>query len=129
MKNQQSLSTNNKFFSILRFLLLVILCVSASVILVWPLWKFSLSFPKVYTITILTLAGIAALFLIINKIRKSSISSVIKFFGNLLIILFGSIFSIKLVLVEKKLIALVVFLLTLVLTAVFNFILNRIGHE
>lgn len=129
MKNQQSLSTNNKFFSILRFLLLVILCVSASVILVWPLWKFSLSFPKVYTITILTLAGIAALFLIINKIRKSSISSVIKFFCNLLIILFGSIFSIKLVLVEKKLIALVVFLLTLVLTAVFNFILNRIRHE
>lgn len=113
----------------MRFLLLIVLCISASVILVWPLWKFSISFPKVYTITILTLLGIAALFLIISKIKKSSISSVIKFFGNLLISVAGLVFSIKLVLNEKKLFALLILVLTISILALFNFILNRIRHE
>ena len=129
MKDKHSSLTKNSFFSVLRFFLLVILCISASVILVWPLWKFSLSFPKIYTITILTLAGIAAIFLIINKIRKSNIRSVIKFLVNLLIILFGSIFSIKLVLIEKKLIALGVFILSIALIVIFNYVMNRIRHE
>lgn len=129
MKDKQSLLTNNKFFSLMRFLLLIVLCISASVILVWPLWKFSISFPKVYTITILTLLGIAALFLIISKIKKSSISSVIKFFGNLLISVAGIVFSIKLVLNEKKLFALLILVLTISILALFNFILNRIRHE
>ena len=129
MKDKQSLLTNNKFFSLMRFLLLIVLCISASVILVWPLWKFSISFPKVYTITILTLLGIATLFLIISKIKKSSISSVIKFFGNLLILVAGAVFSIKLVLNEKKLIALLLVVLTIAILALFNFILNRIRHE
>ena len=127
MKEKQTSLIKNRFFSVLRFFLLVVLCISASVILVWPLWKFSLSFPKIYTITILSLAGLAFLFLIINKIRKSRVSSVIKFFGNLLLILFGLIFSIKLVLTEKQVIALLVFLFSIAL--VLNYILNRIRHE
>ncbi len=129
MKDKSSSLTKNKVFSVLRFLLLIILCVSASVILVWPLWKFSISFPKVYTIITLSLIGVTLLYLCINKIRKSSLSSVIKFIGNLLITSAGIFFSVKLVLNEKKLIALAVFLLTIIFIAVFNYILNRIRHE
>ena len=129
MKDKSSSLTKNKVFSVLRFFLLIVLCVSASVILVWPLWKFSISFPKVYTIITLSLIGLAVLYLCINKIRKSSLSSVIKFFGNLLITCAGIFFSVKLVLNEKKLIALAVFILTIILIAVFNYIFNRIRHE
>ena len=129
MKDKSSSLTKSKLFSVLRFFLLIILCVSASVILVWPLWKFSISFPKIYTIITLSLIGLSVLYLCVNKIRKSSFFSVIKFSGNFLLTCAGLFFSVKLVLVEKKLFALIVFFLSIALIVLFNFIVNRIRHE
>ena len=129
MKEKSSSLAKNKFLSVLRFFLLIFLCVSASVILVWPLWKFSISLPKVYTITVLALLGIAFIYFCANKIRKSKLSSVIKFFGNFLLTCAGLFFSIKLVLVEKKLLALIVLFSSIALIVLFNFIMNRIRHE
>ena len=63
-----------KFIVFLRILLLIAACVAATLVLVFPLWKFSTSAPGIYTATVLILCAFALLYLItkkiIQKIRK-----------------------------------------------------------
>ena len=64
-----------KFTVFLRILLLIAACVAATIVLVFPLWKFSTSAPRIYTATVLILCAALILGLIIRKIffrkRKS----------------------------------------------------------
>ncbi len=64
-----------KFIVFLRILLLIAACVAATIVLVFPLWKFSTSAPRIYTLTVLLLAAALILYFIIRKIffrkRKS----------------------------------------------------------
>ena len=57
-----------KFIVFLRILLLIAACVAATVVLVFPLWKFSTSAPRIYTAVVLILCLLALLYLIISKI-------------------------------------------------------------
>ena len=57
-----------KFIVFLRILLLIAACVAATVVLVFPLWKFSTSAPRIYTITVLIICAALLIFLIVRKI-------------------------------------------------------------
>lgn len=120
---------NKKISSFFKFLLLSVLCVGASILLVWPFWKFSTGYPKVYTIVVLSLLGLFLLYLIINKIRKTEIIKTITFFVNFLIIAAGIVFSVKFVFLEKKLLSLFIFLATIFVTILSNLLINRLHHE
>jgi len=60
--------TKGKFIVFLRILLLIAACVAATVVLVFPLWKFSTSAPRIYTATVLILCAVFLVFIIVRKI-------------------------------------------------------------
>ena len=60
--------TKGKFIVFLRILLLIVACVAATIVLVFPLWKFSTSTPRIYTLTVLILCAALVIFLIVRKI-------------------------------------------------------------
>lgn len=122
-------SFSNHFISILKILLLFVVCILTSIVLVWPFWKFSTVLPSVYTIAVLTVIFALVLFLIIRKIIHSNKFSVIKFFVNLAFIAAGLFFTVYFVLFDKKLLALLIFIMTIVILAVFNILINRIAHD
>ena len=57
-----------KFIVFLRILLLIVACIAATVVLVFPLWKFSTSAPRIYTLTVLILCAALVIFLVVRKI-------------------------------------------------------------
>ena len=57
-----------KFIVFLRILLLIAACVAATIVLVFPLWKFSTSAPRIYTATVLVLCAALIIYLIVSKI-------------------------------------------------------------
>ena len=60
--------TKGKFIVFLRILLLIVACIAATIVLVFPLWKFSTSAPRIYTATVLILCAVLIVFLIVRKI-------------------------------------------------------------
>lgn len=60
--------TKGKFIVFLRILLLIVACIAATIVLVFPLWKFSTSAPRIYTATVLILCAVLIIFLIVRKI-------------------------------------------------------------
>ena len=52
----------------LRIILLIAACIGATIVLVFPLWKFSTAAPRIYTITVLILSAAFLLYLIVRKI-------------------------------------------------------------
>lgn len=65
---ESKLSFKKSFISFLRILLLILICVGASILLVFPLWKFATAAPKIYTITVLALTAAFIIYSIIKKI-------------------------------------------------------------
>ncbi|MCQ2591823.1 MAG: hypothetical protein MJ188_03475 [Treponema sp.] len=128
MKKEFS-SFKKSLFSILKFILLIAVCISASIVLVWPLWKFSTSLPKVYTALVLSILAAALLFFLIRKIIKSNKISVIKFAVNLVTVFAGLFFSIRFVIFEKKLIALIIFLGAIGILVLFNWLMAKIARK
>ena len=62
------MSAKKGFLTFLRILLLIAACVLAAVVLVYPLWKFAISAPGVYTVVVLILIALFLIFLIVRKI-------------------------------------------------------------
>ena len=60
--------TKGKFIVFLRILLLIVACVAATIVLVFPLWKFSTSAPRIYTATVLILCAVLIVWAIIHKV-------------------------------------------------------------
>ena len=60
--------TKGKFIVFLRILLLIVACIAATIVLVFPLWKFSTSAPRIYTATVLILCAVFIVFLVVRKI-------------------------------------------------------------
>ena len=65
---KENMRTKGKFIVFLRILLLIAACVAATVVLVFPLWKFSTSAPRIYTATVLILFAAFIVYFIIQKI-------------------------------------------------------------
>ena len=61
-----------KFIVFLRILLLIVACIAATVVLVFPLWKFSISAPRIYTATVLILCAVFLVFIIVRKILSKT---------------------------------------------------------
>ncbi len=62
---------NSKLKNLLIILVVLFLCFLCSFVIVWPLWKFSTSLPKVYTAVVLILFFILVIFFIVRKIQKN----------------------------------------------------------
>ena len=132
MNRQKTTSNNyfsNKFLSVFKIILLFAVCILTSIILVWPFWKFSTALPSAYTIVVLSVIAVFLIYLIIKKIIHSNKRSVIKVFVNLLVIFAGLFFTVYFVLIDKKLISLLFFILAIVILAAFNILINRIAHD
>lgn len=131
--NRHKTSSNsflsNKLFSILKIFLLFVVCILTSIILVWPFWKFSTALPSAYTIVVLSVIAIVLIYLITKKIIHSKKRTVIKVFVNLVVIFAGIFFTVFFVLTDKKLISLLLFILTIVILTVFNILINRLAHD
>lgn len=61
---------NSKLNKLFIILIIILVCFLSSVIVVWPLWKFSTSAPEVYTAVVLTITFAAIIALIVRKIMK-----------------------------------------------------------
>jgi hypothetical protein len=120
---------SNKLFSILKIFLLFVVCILTSIILVWPFWKFSTALPSAYTIVVLSVIAIFLIYLTTKKILHSKKRSVIKVFVNLAVIFAGIFFTVFFVLTDKKLLSLLLFILTIVILTVFNILINRLAHD
>ena len=131
--NRHKTSSNNflsnKLFSILKIILLFVVCILTSIILVWPFWKFSTALPSAYTIVVLSVITLFLIYLITKKILHSKKRTVIKVFVNLAVIFAGIFFTVFFVLTDKKLISLLLFILTIVILTVFNILINRLAHD
>lgn len=129
MSKSISNSLKKTLLSILKILLFAAVCVLVSTAIVWPLWKFSTSLPAAYTIVILILLAAGILFLSVKKIIKTPFISVLSFFLNTIIICTGIFFSVRFVLHEKRLIALIILISTVILEIILNLILSRFKNE
>jgi len=61
-----------KFLTFLKILALILICFAIAFLVVWPLWKFALSAPVVYTWVVLILLAAFFVFLIVRKILNKS---------------------------------------------------------
>ena len=61
---------NSKLNKLFIILIIILVCFLSSVIVVWPLWKFSTSAPEVYIAVVLTITFAAIIALIVRKIMK-----------------------------------------------------------
>ncbi|MCR4954005.1 MAG: hypothetical protein K6A43_08015 [Treponema sp.] len=128
MENKNRSGAQRHFGSVIRLFLLIALCVASSLILVWPLWKFSTSFPKVYTVIVLALIGGAAIFFAVKKIIKSDKISVIRFFVNLILIALTIILCVSFILGGNRLLGLIIFLAGIALEILANIIFSKISQ-
>ncbi len=129
MQKKSNHKSASAFFSFLNLLFLIAACVLFSAVLVWPLWKFSTSLPKVYTVLILVLLGAVILYFSIKKIIKSNKISVIKFFSNLIVILLALVFSFLLIISGQRIPGILVFTAGIAVEIVINIIFSKIRHE
>ena len=128
--NQKNAQTPKKHFSsFFRFIFLTAVCVCSSLILVWPLWKFSTLTPKVYTATVIIIIAVLLVYFIIKKIRKSRPTAVIQFFVNLIIICAALFFSASFILHGNRLLGLVIFASGIAAEILVNIIFSKARHE
>lgn len=119
---------------IAKILLLVLVCVLFSLIVVFPLWKFATVSPSIYTAVVSAFFIIVLLFFLSKKClkycceknltaeeksnrKKSLLLTIVK----TLIILIGIAFACFLVLKNKRLLALIALLITVVLYGILAF--------
>jgi len=62
------------FLSLFRFILILLICLAAAFLIVWPLWKFATVNSKAYTITVLIILAALIIFALAKKIRNKILS-------------------------------------------------------
>lgn len=58
------------FLNILKVLGLVVFCLAVGFAVVFPLWKFAVSAPRVYTFFVLSVIFVVAVFCVVRKILR-----------------------------------------------------------
>lgn len=109
------------FFSFVKIFIIVALCMTLAFAIVFPLWKFATSLPKVYTYCILTFLALAAIFLIAKAIKKNSLKTVLLTFLNILIITIGSVLCVFFVFIGYRFYALISLAVFLVIKGLLRF--------
>ncbi len=92
MKNKIARQTK----TVLTFMLLALASAATACAVVWPLWKFATSAPKIYTAAVLSAAAVFAVIILVKKARKSSPYRTVKILVNIIIPAAGTAFSVKL---------------------------------
>ncbi|HAH61777.1 MAG TPA: hypothetical protein DCL73_06740 [Treponema sp.] len=64
-------SIKKQFASAGKFVVLIAVCITAGVVIVWPLWRFATSAPVPYTIAVIALLAVFAAYRIIRAVRSS----------------------------------------------------------
>lgn len=59
------------FSSLLKFILLVLVCLTFAFVIVWPLWKWATVSPESYSIILLSLLACFLVYKIVKKILSS----------------------------------------------------------
>lgn len=104
-----------------KVLLLLSFCALLGAAIVYPLWKFATTSPAVYTYTVLVIAmGILA-FLLVKKIKTAGAKTVLMHFAQFSVIIGGIIAAIALVLHGKRLFAIPVCALAIIVYGVLSF--------
>jgi len=83
------ISIKKQLASVGKSAALVIVCIAAGFVIVWPMWRFATCAPIPYTITVITLLAVFAAYRIIRAIRSSSWKSVLLFLLHAVIIAGG----------------------------------------
>lgn len=112
------------FLNFLRVFLLIIVCLAIALLIVWPLWKISTTYSNLYTIIVLAFVFLAFLYLIISKIRKTPLLKTLRFIVNILIIIFGLIFSVYFVLNLNRLIAVLIIVAAIAFEILVNYLFS-----
>lgn len=128
MSKSKSISSSLKktFASILKVIILIFLCVGSSTLIVWPLWKFATSQPDLYTLIALIIVSAIILYFIIKKLIKTPLIASLKFIINTVVIITGVTLSIKSVLNEQRITALIILLATIAAEMIINIIFSKV---
>lgn len=118
----------SSLLNFLRVILLIGICLISAFLIVWPLWKFSTSLSKIYTIVILTLITAFILYLILTKIRKCKPVKIFQLFINLIILISGICISIFLTLNLKRVLALIIIFILIIFEIIINKIFSKFTH-
>ncbi|MCR5495554.1 MAG: hypothetical protein K6F15_07960 [Treponema sp.] len=111
------------FFTAIKIIILVILCLLSGFIISFPFWKFATTNPKMYTICALSLISIFAIFYIVKNFRAMSVKKAAKILINFFIIAAGTAGIIILILNELRIISLLLLLAILFLCFLTNMLL------
>lgn len=117
------------FFSFLKVIALIVMCVGISILIVWPLWKFSTALPKAFTLIVIIAVIDLLLFLIIKKIIKTPVINTVQFFSNMILICGGLFFTVRFLLFQNRLFALLTLAAAAVLIVIANIIFSRMKNR
>lgn len=121
MKNKNS----GFFYSFMIILLLIAVCIGISYVIVWPLWKSAVNFSLIYSIAVLILILISAVFLCVKSFIKQGVKKSLKIIMNGILAAFEIIIPVILVVKQKRLAALIVILSGAALITVINLLIKR----
>jgi|WetSurMetagenome_2_1015567.scaffolds.fasta_scaffold357093_2 hypothetical protein len=122
MKKQFWILFGHSFSVILQTLILILFCAGISAAVVWPLWKFAVTTPVFYTISVLAVAATLLVFSIIRTVRRSPILKTLSLLFHIIIIATGIFGAIQLVFSGHRLISILVLVLIPVLCIICTFL-------
>jgi len=103
------------FSSSFKTFLLILLCAVLGAVFVYPLCYFATNNPKLYTISLISIAAVFFIFLIFNKIKKSGLKRFLFYVLKLLIIASSIYGIIAVVLCGKRILIIPIIILSLFL--------------
>jgi hypothetical protein len=122
MKKQFWTLFGHSFSIILQTIILILFCAGISAAVVWPLWKFAITAPVFYTISVLSAAAVLLVFNIIRTVRRSPVLKTLSLLFRVIIIATGIFGAIQLVFSGHRLISILVLILIPVLCIICSFL-------
>lgn len=103
------------FSSLLKVILLAVLCLGLGFLVVYPLWLFASSAPSAYTICMMVIIAVALLFLLVMSARKLGFVRFLTRIAKLVIVFGGIALCVHFVFNSNRIAALLVILAVFVL--------------
>ena len=125
MAKNISSSIRKYFVSAGKFVLLIAVCIFAGIIIVWPLWRFATAAPVLYTITVISLFTVLAVYRTIRAVHSSPWKSAVRVFLHFIIIAGGLTAAVVLVFEGYRFFSIPVIILIPVLYIISSRLLTR----
>ncbi len=104
-----------------KVLLLLLACTALGMATVYPLWYFATSAPGAYTVAMLVIIAVAAVFIIARRIRAAGLMTTVTVMLRIAVVAAGIVSCVALVMHGRRLFALPVVLVAIVLYGVLSF--------